>query len=121
MTDDRESFRVARVKGKAKTHEKRLESATYTAAEVKVLTEAALRLGRKEALDEAAEAIKSHPGPDPSPASAIWWDGYGEAQRDMWRIVIRMDRQPSPDATSGRTGPEGCITCEQQSKGGPNG
>jgi len=31
-----------------------LENATYTAAEVKVLTEAALRLGRKEACDEVA-------------------------------------------------------------------
>ena len=33
------------------------ENATYTAAEVKVLTEAALRLGRKEAGDEIAQAI----------------------------------------------------------------
>jgi hypothetical protein len=47
-------------------------------------------LGRKEALDEAAAAIKDHPGPDPSPASPMWWEGYGEAQRDMWLIVGRL-------------------------------
>ena len=34
------------------------ENATYTAAEVKVLTEAALRLGRKEAGEEIAEALE---------------------------------------------------------------
>lgn len=35
-----------------------LENATYTAAEVKVLTEAALRLGRKEAGEEIAAALR---------------------------------------------------------------
>lgn len=54
MTDDRESFRVARIKAKAKAHEKRLESATYTAAEVKVLTAKA----RQEIAEEIAQAIE---------------------------------------------------------------
>jgi hypothetical protein len=58
---DRDAFRAEqqtrRQFGKAKQHEKRLENATYTAAEVKVLTEAALRLGRQEAAEEIAAAI----------------------------------------------------------------
>jgi len=55
---DRDAFRASRDVAKAKLHEKRLEAATYTAAEVKVLTEAALRLGRKEAAEEIAAAIQ---------------------------------------------------------------
>jgi hypothetical protein len=47
----REPQERAREFGLKARHELRLENATYTAAEVKVLTEAALRLGRKEALD----------------------------------------------------------------------
>jgi phage shock protein A len=58
---DRDAFRAEqqtrRQFGKAKQHEKRLENATYTAAEVRVLTEAALRLGRKEAFDEVFAEI----------------------------------------------------------------
>ena len=57
MTDDREPFREARAAGLQKRHEQRLENATYTAAEVKVLTEAALRLGRREAGEEIAQEI----------------------------------------------------------------
>ena len=55
---DRDAFRASRDAAKAKLHEKRLEAATYTAAEVKVLTEAALRLGRKEAGEEIAAALE---------------------------------------------------------------
>jgi hypothetical protein len=51
-SDDREVFKVRRDAGLAKRHEQRLENATYTAAEVKVLTETAskvaLELGRRE-------------------------------------------------------------------------
>jgi hypothetical protein len=50
MTDDREPFREARAAWKAKHHEQRLENATYTAAEVKVLTAKA----RQDAADEIA-------------------------------------------------------------------
>lgn len=51
---DRDAFREARDAGLAARQAKRLEAATYTAAEVKVLTEAALRLGRKEAGEDIA-------------------------------------------------------------------
>ena len=58
---DRDTFRAEqqerRDHGLKARHEKRLENATYTAAEVKVLTEAALRLGRKEAAEELAETF----------------------------------------------------------------
>jgi hypothetical protein len=62
---DRDAFRAdqqeRRQFGKAKQHEKRLENATYTAAEVKVLTETARRLGRelgrREALTEVADEM----------------------------------------------------------------
>jgi len=62
---DRDAFRAEqqsrRQFGKAKQHEKRLENATYTAAEVKVLTETAAeagrRIGRKEAAESVAAAI----------------------------------------------------------------
>jgi hypothetical protein len=56
---DRDAFRANRDAAKAKLHEKRLENATYTTAEVKVLTEAALRLGRKEAGEEIAESLEA--------------------------------------------------------------
>ena len=53
-TDDREVFKVRREAGLQKRHEKRLESATYTAAEVKVLTAKA----RRETAEEIAQAIE---------------------------------------------------------------
>lgn len=58
---DRDAFRAEQQErrqfGKAKQHEKRLENATYTAAEVKVLTETATRLGRELGKAEAWEQI----------------------------------------------------------------
>jgi len=60
--DDRAEMQERRQYGLAKRHEQRLENATYTAAEVKVLTEAALRLGRKEAGEEIAERIEALAG-----------------------------------------------------------
>jgi hypothetical protein len=62
MSDRDDAFREARAIGKAKHHEQRLENATYTAAEVKVLTETASKvayeLGRKEAGEHIAERIE---------------------------------------------------------------
>jgi hypothetical protein len=64
--DPRAAFRAEqqtrRLFGKAKQHEKRLENATYTAAEVKVLTETATRvaleLGRREAFAQAIGEVE---------------------------------------------------------------
>lgn len=70
--------------------------ATYTAAEVKVLTEAALRLGRKEAGEEIAvrlEAIRDQIG-----------DGeQRELAHDMAGIARYIASQPAPAASSART------------------
>jgi len=91
--EDQESRRQF---GKAKQHEKRLENATYTAAEVKVLTEAALRLGRKEAGDQIAESLEAL-------ADAI---GDGEQREflvDLADTVREMASRPfqaASDATS---------------------
>lgn len=71
-------------------------AATYTAAEVKVLTEAALRLGRKEAGEEIAvrlEAIRDQIG-----------DGeQRELAHDMAAIARYIALQAAPDASSART------------------
>lgn len=60
-TDDRAEMQAARSAGLQKRHEQRLENATYTAAEVKVLTETASKvsyaLGRKDALTEIANEM----------------------------------------------------------------
>lgn len=63
---DRDAFREARDAGLAARQAKRLEAATYTAAEVKVLTETAtrvaselaLKLGRAEAAEEIAAELR---------------------------------------------------------------
>lgn len=76
--------------------------ATYTAAEVKVLTEAALRLGRKEAGEQIAEAIEG------LQAGGSWHDfalGFREAQASCARIARVGALRAAPDATSGRTDP----------------
>lgn len=56
MTDDRSEMEATRLAGLEQRHEQRLARATYTAAEVKVLTEAAgkfgYELGRSEVLAE---------------------------------------------------------------------
>lgn len=59
MSDDRSEMEATRLAGLEQRHEQRLARATYTAAEVKVLTETALRLGRKEAGEEIADAIEA--------------------------------------------------------------
>lgn len=111
MTDDREPFREARAAGLQKRHEKRLENATYTAADMKVLTEAALRRGRKEALEEvlgwATEerdmlAELCDPGGREDVVSHI--RTRAGAFRDMAFRINRSITSPAPpDATSGRT------------------
>lgn len=91
-------------------HEQRLENATYTAAEVKVLTEAALRLGRKEAGEEIAAAcealyipVHNVGGAEPIPSDPTEWD---EALHEAAILARQIGAQPSPGATSGRTDPE---------------
>ena len=63
------------------------ENATYTAAEVKVLTEEALRLGRKEAGEEIAAAIADH---------------RCQFKSGSQEIAQEIASQPSPDASSAR-------------------
>lgn len=92
----REAQQQAREHGLRARQEARLENATYTAAEVKVLTEAALRLGRKEAGEEIAvrlEAIRDQIG-----------DGeQRELAHDMATIARYIASQPAPAASSART------------------
>lgn len=97
--DDRSEMEAARLAGLQKRHEQRLESATYTAAEVKVLTEAALRLGRKEAGEEIALALEEFAANDIR--------GRADMSIDRAASIAReIGSRPSPDATSGRTDPE---------------
>lgn len=114
-------MQAARLAGLKARHEQRLENATYTAAEVKVLTEAALRLGRKEAGEEIVAALmrendllRSLPKDDPAvnqqARSAVIF--RSSAFRDAAKIARDISSQPSPDATSGRTDPSGqCPDC----------
>jgi hypothetical protein len=87
---DRDAFREARAIGKAKHHEQRLEHATYTAAEVKVLTEAALRLGRKEAGEEIAAAIE-HRRDEPDGIRVA----CGDATRTLMTLLAELARNLS--------------------------
>ena len=68
-----------------------LENATYTAAEVKVLTEAALRLGRKEAAEEIAEAMDAYPGGGMISTSVVAM---------LARNLVSLPAQAASDATS---------------------
>jgi hypothetical protein len=82
--------------------------ATLTASEVKVLTEAALRLGRKEAGEEIAAAIAAEyvpvhnvGGAEPIPSDPTEWD---EALHVAVQIARNISSQPSgavSDASSG--------------------
>lgn len=95
----REAQQQAREHGLKARHEQRLENATYTAAEVKVLTEAALRLGRKEAAEQIAVGIAEHRR-EFTTGSAIDTELFVAQE-----IALMVASQPSPDATSGRTDP----------------
>jgi hypothetical protein len=114
LVSDRDAFRAEqqtrRQFGKAKQHEKRLENATYTAAEVKVLTETAskvaLELGRREVMDLLADFVDT---------DDCWFDHHGYCQAHGWfrtdptcphaRAKDLLDAQPpasgaTSDATS---------------------
>ena len=87
---DRDAFREAREAGLAARHEKRLEAATYTAAEVKVLTETATKvaytLGRKDVLSQADGGIL---------ALSRWVDsspGYNGVSSEAadWRRITKL-------------------------------
>jgi hypothetical protein len=115
----REAQQQAREHGLRARQEARLENATYTAAEVKVLTEAALRLGREEVLEEVK--------PELDALRALWWfmnndmgvcDGGDHAvlswaevtdMNDLHDAVEEIYQEhgypPKPDATSARTDP----------------
>lgn len=78
------------------------EEPKYTESELRVLTEAALRLGRKEAGEEIAVSIET-----------FLADPHGEDEdckecsllRQLARIARKISSHASPDATSGRTDP----------------
>jgi hypothetical protein len=79
-----------------------LENATYTAAEVKVLTEAALRLGRKEAGEEIAVALEAR-------ESTEWALAGVYAGIDAAYIARSIGSRPSgavSDERSGTTEPQ---------------
>lgn len=83
-------------------HEQQPEEPKYTESDMRVLTEAALRLGRKEALDEAAARLQGYAA-DPH-------DVHGDAANGAFLmaagIVRGMAQQDQLPATSGRTDPE---------------
>lgn len=101
MSNDefREPQQAARQIGLERRQEQKLARATYTAAEVKVLTEAALRLGRKEAGEEIAHILaterdkflRGYPG----------WRYLNIALAKALEVASR----PPYDATSARTDP----------------
>jgi hypothetical protein len=75
--------------------------ATYTAAEVKVLTETALRLGRKEAGEEIAAAIENNHGWQ-TPAQQEALDHAARIARNLaYRDLPSQPPQDASDATSG--------------------
>lgn len=77
------------------------EEPKYTESELRVLTEAALRLGRKEAGEEIAERIKAEINDFPSYA----WNAPDVHRGLKLGYVIAQDvaSQPAPDASSART------------------
>jgi hypothetical protein len=99
---DRDAFRPARDAAKAKLHEKRLEAATYTAAEVKVLTETASKvayaLGRKDAVAEINQWIfdQQHK----RGTNGHKWNAYMNVASQLRNIASQPPRDVS-DAISG--------------------
>jgi hypothetical protein len=100
---DRDAFRANRNAAKAKLHEKRLENATYTAAEVKVLTETASKvayeLGRKDA-GEALDVLRQFVAVVDGPQN----ESYAVRCAVMWHAVRDIASQPpqaASDAISG--------------------
>lgn len=82
------------------------ENATYTAAEVKVLTEAALRLGRAEAAEEIATAIEKRR--DAAARSRGGWEQYARSaygyMTDAAEVARSIGSLPPLDPSSARTG-----------------
>lgn len=99
-TDDRAEMQAARTAGLKARHEQRLENATYTAAEVKVLTEAALRLGRKEAADQIAQIHRPFAFGKTCPECHTTWPCITAS------ACLKLAHPAHSDATSGRTDPE---------------
>jgi len=88
---DRDAFREAREHGLQKRHEQRLEHATYTAAEVKVLTETASKvayeLGRKDAGEVIIEAIRAERA---NPVRGWNRPGFGAMNALMTKEAMEM-------------------------------
>lgn len=104
MTDDREEFEKAR-------QEQRLARATYTAAEVKVLTEVAMRLGRKEAGEQIAEALLNFASNDILGRADISFDRAAAIAREV-------ASQDPTDAPEPRTDPSGYSDLPQDPQAG---
>jgi hypothetical protein len=66
-----------------------------TAAEVKVLTEEALRLGRKEALEDAIEAIEGLRAPVTLTDHSRGWNSGLQEAADRLRFIAKATHQPS--------------------------
>ena len=98
---DRDAFRANRDAAKAKLHEKRLEAATYTAAEVKVLTEAALRLGRKEAGEEISQHLLATAANDDDQMGRIALRFAARSAREIGARTLSQPENAASDATSG--------------------
>jgi hypothetical protein len=103
---DRDAFRANRAVAKAKLHEKRLENATYIAAEVKVLTETASKvayeLGRREAQGEIVAMLE-----DRAAGWTLRDSATGEVLLGMAKTIRSMASQPpgaASDAISGVPG-----------------
>jgi hypothetical protein len=111
---DRDAFREARDAGLAARQAKRLEAATYTAAEVKVLTETASKvayaLGRKDAGEETAAAFEpalyNSPDGDAFEHTHPKWEGEPECPacwvQTIRQVLARVASQ-APGATSDAT------------------
>jgi hypothetical protein len=76
-----------------------VEEPKYTESDMQVLTEAALRLGRKEAGEEIAAAINV------ARIQRRWKAVAMAAAGECAQIARVIGSQPSPDTTSGRTDP----------------
>jgi hypothetical protein len=73
----------------------------YTAAEVKVLTEAALRLGRKEAGDEISEHLLATAANDEDQMGRIALRFAARSAREIGAHALSQPQNATSDATSG--------------------
>lgn len=112
----REAQQQAREHGLRARQEARLENATYTAAEVKVLTEAALRLGRKEAQDECAAMLEERA----AQFRGMWGSSTSSILLGMAKTIRSMASQPAPDASEPRTDPSMGMDLPPEPQAGSN-